>query len=76
MRYEEGLNMLDSVMSHRKIEAEKDSRGRITHWHCTSCGWTTLGFSGPSTAMALKAISDTFDAHKCAKYRAKKTATT
>ena len=76
MRYEEGLYMLDSVMSHRKIEAEKDSRGRITHWHCTSCGWTTLGFSGPSTAMALKAISDTFDAHKCAKYRTKKTATT
>jgi len=64
--------MLDSVIASRKIEAGKDSRGRITHWHCSSCAWTTLGFSGPSTAMALKAISDTFDAHKCASYKTAK----
>ena len=61
-----------SVIAHRKIEPGKDSRGRITHWHCSVCEWTTLGFPGPSTAMALKAISDTFDTHKCASYKAGK----
>jgi hypothetical protein len=64
--------VIDNVISHRKIEAEKDSKGRITHWHCSACQWTTLDFPGPSTAMALKAISDTFDAHKCAKYKTAK----
>ena len=68
--------MLNRAVPHRNIESGKDSRGRITHWHCSVCGWTTLGFSGPSTAMALKVISDTFDTHKCAKYKTKKHAAT
>jgi hypothetical protein len=64
--------MANRVMPHRKIESRKDSRGRIIHWHCSVCGWTTLGFTGPSASMALKAISDTFDAHNCSKFRSKK----
>ena len=68
--------MLNRVVPHRNIESGKDSRGRITHWHCSVCGWTTLGSTGPSSGTALKVISDTFDAHKCAKYRTKKPAAT
>jgi hypothetical protein len=53
----------------RKIESAKDSRGRITHWHCSECEWTTLHFPGPSSAMALKTISDAFDSHNCAPHK-------
>ena len=61
--------MLHAVIPQRKIESAKDSRGRVTHWNCSVCEWTTLGFTSPSTAMALKAISDTFDAHNCANHK-------
>jgi len=64
--------MSNVAISDRKIESGKDSRGRITHWHCSVCEWTTLGSPGSSTSMALKAISDTFDAHNCAKHKAVK----
>ena len=54
------------AISGRKIESAKDSRGRIIHWHCSACEWTTSHFPGSSSAMALKAICDAFDAHTCA----------
>ena len=57
--------MITRVVPSRKIESEKDSRGRITHWNCTACAWTTFGAAGSSTAMALQAICDAFEAHDC-----------
>jgi hypothetical protein len=64
--------MIQSEITHRMIESGKDPRGRITHWHCSMCEWTTLGSAGASPAMALKFISDTFDTHKCANYKKEK----
>jgi hypothetical protein len=58
----------------RLIESEKDSRGRITHWHCSVCGWTTLGDAGSHTSMALQAICDAFGAHVCKKHKLPKPA--
>ena len=60
------------VIVDRKIESAKDSRGRITHWNCTACEWTTQGFAGPSTAVALKAVCDTYDSHDCDDHKARK----
>ena len=58
----------------RLIESEKDSRGRITHWHCSVCGWTTLGAPGSSTSMALQAICDALGEHNCKKHKLTKSA--
>ena len=58
--------MPKETISKRQIESVKDSRGRITHWHCSACNWTTAVFPRASTAMALSVISDAFDAHDCA----------
>jgi hypothetical protein len=64
--------MLTSTIPARSIQAAKDSRGRVTHWHCSACGWSTADFVGSSSAMALKAISDAYDAHTCQKQKAAK----
>ena len=75
----EGLSMTNTIVPSpavpsRRIESEKDSRGRITHWHCSACEWTTLGAPGSSTSMALQAICDAFSAHKCKIHKSKKPA--
>jgi hypothetical protein len=63
---------MNPIVPTRLIQSEKDSRGRITHWHCSACQWTTLGAGGSSSAMALQAICDAFGAHVCKSYKSTK----
>jgi hypothetical protein len=64
--------MKNPIVSNRLIQSEKDSRGRITHWHCSACEWSTIGGAGSGSAMALQAICDAFSAHVCDSHKAGK----
>jgi hypothetical protein len=66
--------MTNHVVPSRSIESEKDARGRITHWHCNVCGWTTLGIPSYSMSMRLQAICDAFTAHDCRSHKLGKAA--
>ena len=66
--------MANCIVPSRSIESEKDSRGRITHWHCNVCGWTTLGVPSSSISMRLQAICDAFSAHNCKSHKLGKAA--
>ena len=66
--------MANRIVASRLIEPEKDSRGRITHWHCNVCGWTTLGGPRSSISMTLQAICDAYSAHDCKRHKVGKAA--
>lgn len=66
--------MTNRIVASRLIEPQKDSRGRITHWHCNVCEWTTLGVSRSSISMTLQGICDAFSAHNCKSHKLGKAA--